>query len=445
MLALKPGWMDGKPVYIWIGHAISLLALSVGTPKASMVFVFGLYSAVFASLTSVNLYFICRSLFRRRYMGIVPGLFTALSPIGFTSSILIAPYPMALFFATLAVVTWLQKRFLTWSIAWALAICSHASSILLAFMWLGLLLTNRDRRLAKRAFTHLAITFVICLAFFGWVVLFYPSLDMFIRFNVWVTNKDYMLPVTDQWLSDRIAALTQGEGAFLLMFSVIGAFLVFIRKIKPAWSMFWWLVPYLAFYLLWGQGKYEKFYVFILPVLAILATSAVEILSDDLKNVAWNPPSGRGKTLQGVLVLLLVILTLSGGLVQGYRVVASTKTEPNEYSELALGIDRWAKEENLSSNPVIIAGIEAHYIIFYASGVRVLGWYGTIFPDDESQIAYLVLLNIDRAHANGQRVFMTKIWYYEQAAGNPSLSFATSFIAEHYRIVETNDMLLEVI
>jgi hypothetical protein len=134
-----------------------------------------------------------------------------------------------------------------------------------------------------------------------------------------------------------------------------------------------------------------------------------------------------------------------GGLVQGYGAVVSTKTEPNEYSELALGVDRWAKEENLSPNPVIIAGMEAHYIIFYSSGVRVLGWYGTIFPDDESQIIYLVLLNIDRAHAHGQRVFMTRVWYYQEADGDPNLSFAARFIADHYSIVETNNMLLEVV
>jgi hypothetical protein len=75
----------------------------------------------------------------------------------------------------------------------------------------------------------------------------------------------------------------------------------------------------------------------------------------------------------------------------------------------------------------------------------VLGWYGTIFPDDESQITYLVLLNIDRAHAHGQRVFMTRLWYCQEADEDSSLSFAARFIANHYSIVETNDMLLEVI
>jgi hypothetical protein len=268
---------------------------------------------------------------------------------------------------------------------------------------------------------------------------------MFVRFNIWVTNKDYMLPVTDQWLSNRIAALINSDGALLLVLSALGALLMAFRKTKRASPMSWWLGPYLAFYLLWGQGEYEKFYVFVLPMLAILATSAVEILSDDLKNVAWNLSSWRVKKLQIVFALLLVVLTLLGGLVQGYGVVASTKTEPNEYSVLALRIDRWAKEANLSLNPVIIAGIEAHYIIFYSSGVRVLGWYGTIFPGDELQIAYLVLLNIDRAHAHGQRVFMTRLWYYQEAHSDPSLSFAVRFITNHYKVVETNDILLEVI
>jgi hypothetical protein len=444
MVSMRPGWMDGKPAYIWMGHLTFMLAQSIGISKASMVLVFGLYSAVFASLTTVNLYFIYRSITGRRYVGIVPGILVAFSPIGFSSSTLIAPYPIALFFATLSVAAWLEKRLMTWSVAWALAICSHASAILLSVMWVGSLLTNRDRGMARKVFKHLPITLLICVALFGWVISFYPSLDMFVQFNIWVTNKDYMLPASSQWLWERVNALMQSDGVLLLGFSAIGAFLATLRRLKGISQIFWWLGPYLAFYLFWGQGKFEKFYVFIIPAIAVLAVQAIGILSNDLANITRRLPILRGRTLRGWFALSLVLLTLLGGLAQGYGTVSSTKIQPNQYSVLALKIARWATQRNITSNGMIIAGWETNYIIFYSHGVHVLGWYGTIFPEDESQIVYLVLLNIDRAHARGQRVFMTKVWYYQEVDSDPSLSFAAHFIADHYRIVETNEMLLEV-
>jgi hypothetical protein len=445
ILALKPGWMDGKPAYIWIGHMFVILAQSMAVPKASMVLVLGVYSALFMSLTCVNLYFIFRSVTGRRYWGILPGVLVAFSPIGFSASTLIAPYPIAIFFATLAVASWLEKRFVTWSLAWGLAICSHASAILLAVVWLVSLLRNRDKRLAKRVLSHIPVTISICVVLFGWVVSFYPSLSYFIQFNIWVTNKDYMLPSTNQWLWNRLGALTQSDGFFLLGFATLGACLAMLRRLKGASEVLWWLAPYLTFYLFWGQGEYQKFYVFILPALAVLAVQGIDLLADELRHIKWKLPNLRMNALQTCFAVSLVLLTLLGGLAQGYASVSSTKTQPNEYSTLAIRIDRWATQQNITSDGLIIAGWEANYIIFYSHGLHVLGWYGTIFPSDPAQITYLILLDIDRAHAHGQRVFMTNLWYTQEAESDPSLSFASHFIADHYRIVETNDMLLEVI
>ena len=56
------------------------------------------------------------------------------------------------------------------------------------------------------------------------------------------------------------------------------------------------------------------------------------------------------------------------------------KTEPNEFSVLGIEINNWATKGNLSSNVVIIAGWETNYILFYSPGVKVLGWYGSVFP-----------------------------------------------------------------
>ncbi len=70
ILSLRPGWMDGKPVYIWIGYIFSEFASFLGVSRPSLVLVFGLYSALFGSLTAVNLYFISKSLFSQRFLGV---------------------------------------------------------------------------------------------------------------------------------------------------------------------------------------------------------------------------------------------------------------------------------------------------------------------------------------------------------------------------------------
>ena len=109
--------------------------------------------------------------------------------------------------------------------------CSHASSVLLAITWLASLLTSRDRKVTKTVVKYMPVTFAVCLFFFGWVLSFYSSLDYFIRFNLWVSAKDYIFPVTSNWLADRVGALTQSNGSVLLIMSALGAFLILKRKL----------------------------------------------------------------------------------------------------------------------------------------------------------------------------------------------------------------------
>ena len=384
ILSLRPGWMDGKPVYIWIGYIFSEFASFLGVSRPSLVLVFGLYSALFGSLTAVNLYFISKSLFSQRLLGVAAGVLAAFSPIGFSMSLLIAPYPLTLFFVTLAVTAWIRKSYLTWSVAWALAMCSHASSVLLAITWLASLLTSRDRRVTKTVVKYLPVTFAVCLVFFGWVVSFYSSLDYFIRFNLWVSAKDYILPVTSNWLADRVGALTQSNGSVLLIMSALGAFLILKRKLPAQTILVWWAVPYLAFYLIWGQAG-GKFYIFLIPAVALMAAAAIGEIAGKLgKALTGFRPSLGGfptkKIWPALIAVVLVLLTLAAGLTQGYGAVAQMKTEPNEFSVLGIEINNWATKGNLSSNAVIIAGWETNYILFYSPGVKVLGWYGSVFP-----------------------------------------------------------------
>ncbi len=121
------------------------------------------------------------------------------------------------------------------------------------------------------------------------------------------------------------------------------------------------------------------------------------------------------------------------------------KTEPNEFSVLGMAINDWATKGNLSSNAVIIAGWETNYILFYSPGVKVLGWYGSVFPSTSADITSLVMINILRAQARHQRVFMTRVWYIEDAGQDERVAIAVSVIASHFRIVQTNDLLFEVL
>jgi hypothetical protein len=449
ILNLRPGWMDGKPAYIWIGYVIFKVASFFDASRPNLVLAFGLYSALFGSLTAANLYFISKSLFNQKYLGIAAGLLAAFSPIGFTMSLLVAPYPLTLFFSTLAVAAWTRKNYLVWSVGWALAMCSHASSVLLAVTWLASLLASRDRKVTTTVVKCLSVTVAVCLVFFGWVLLFYPSLEYFIRFNLWVSAKDYLLPVTSNWLAERADALAQSNGSLLLIMSAIGAFLVLKRRLPSQLILIWWVIPYLAFYLVWGQAG-GKFYIFLVPAVALMSASAIgeiaENLGAALAGFRANLGSFPMKRLWSVTIaVVLITLTLVAGLLQGYGTVTQMKTNPNEFSTLGMEINDWATQENLSSKAVIIAGWETNYIIFYSPGVKVLGWYGSVFPSNSADITALVLINIFREQARHQRVFVTRIWYVQDASHDQRVAFAASVIASHFRVIRTNDMLFEVV
>ena len=278
---------------------------------------------------------------------------------------------------------------------------------------------------------------------------FYSSLDYFIRFNLWVSAKDYLLPVTSNWLAERVDALAQSNGSVLLILSVIGAFLILKRRFPTQTILIWWAVPYLIFYLIWGQAG-GKFYIFLIPAVALMAAGAIGEIAGELSG----PLVGFRKSLGGfptkkicpvLIAVVLVLLTLVAGLTQGYGVVAQIKTEPNEFSVLGIAINDWATKGNLSSNAVIIAGWETNYILFYSPGVKVLGWYGSVFPSTNADITSLVMINILRAQARHQRVFMTRVWYIEDAGQDERVAIAVSVIASHFRIVQTNDLLFEVL
>jgi alcohol dehydrogenase YqhD (iron-dependent ADH family) len=112
---------------------------------------------------------------------------------------------------------------------------------------------------------------------------------------------------------------------------------------------------------------------------------------------------------------------------------------------LGIAINDWATKGNLSSNAVIIAGWETNYILFYSPGVKVLGWYGSVFPSTNADITSLVMINILREQARHHRVFMTRVWYIEDAGQDERVAIAVSVIASHFRIVRTNDLLFEVL
>ena len=446
IIDLKPGWMDGKPIYIWIGHLVFWFASLLGVSRPSLVFVFGAYSAFFGSLTGVNLYFIYRSIFNERYIGLTPALLTVFAPIGLTTSLLIAPYAVTVFFTTLAIAAWSNKRYLMWSLAWSMAICCHASSLLLGIAWLGSLLASRDKNVAKKIAKHVPIIFFVCIVCFGWVLTFYPSLDYFLRFNAYVTQKDYLEPITEQWFTGRLQALAQSSGLMLLILSAVGTYFLDKRRSSDETILLWWLAPYLLFYLFWPQAG-GKFYIFCLPSLSMLASLGVRRLSSILRTV-----TGLGSThlrfarpTSGFANILLILLIVMGGLTQGYGAVVELRMGPNEYSSAALAINQWVTEEGISSGILIISGWETHFIRFYSPGIKVVGWYGTLFPDTETQIASLVLNTITRAQANHERVFVTRLWYFQEASSDVRIALAASTVVRHFEIVETNEWLLEVV
>jgi hypothetical protein len=443
--------MDGKAVYIWLGHAIYAVTALIGLSRPSLVLVFGLYSAIFASLTTVNLYVIYTSIFGEKYMGLASAFLTIFSPIGFVTSLLIVPYPLALFFVTLAVAAWLGERYVTWSLALALAICTHASSILLAAAWVGVILTSHSRIMAVAFVKHLPILLLVCVGFFGWVISFFPSLDSYVQFNLFVTAKDYLQPITGwNWLISRGEALIQSNGLLLLMFSGLGLCVVVKGRTANQKMLTWWFTPYLIFYLVWPQAG-GKFYIFLLPPLSLTATAGISYAARSMQTLLHTFVSEAPKRILTrrralfLLSLILVIVTLASSLTQGYASVARMRDQPNEYAQLGIAMNVWAAKEDFSANTLIISGWEAHYVIFYTPKLRVVGWYGSLFPVETERIASLVLSTINQAHACQQRVFMTYIWYRQESTRDPSITQAVNVISTNFRIVQINAMLFEIL
>lgn len=448
MIDMSPGWMDGKPVYVWIGHLMFRLATMLGASRPSLVFVFGLYSTAFMSLTGLALYSIYRSLFHEPYVGIIAALTALFSPIGLSTSLSIAPYPVSLFFVSVAMAAWLRRKYFAWSIAWSLAIASHASSLLLAPVWLLSLLLPDYKDAPRLVAKHIPIVLLVCALCFGWVLAHYPSLDYYVRFNLYVTQRDYLEPITTQWFSTRLEALLQSNGLMMLVLSAVGSYFLTRLGTSRNTVLLMWLVSYLAFCLFWPQAG-GKFYIFCLPPLSLLAALGIRRLSTALGQILprfSRSHSGLGVTrMSAPIGVLLVLLVLVGGMAQGYETVARMSVYPNEYAVAGMAINDWAASSNISSTVVIISAWETHYIRFYAPTVKVVGWYGTVFPDNQTQIELLVLNTINRAFLSHDRVFMTRLWYSLEATGDRRIAFAARMIADHYRIVEVNDLLLEIV
>ena len=442
IINLRPGWLDGKPLYIFVGKIFHEFGISF-LPREKIVYVFDFLSAIFATLTCVNLYFIYRYLFRKRYIGILSSLCLAFSPLFFFMSVIPNHYTLMLFLSTLSVLLWLKKNFFWWAVCFGLAISSYAISLLLIFPFVYSILKQESY---KREFDKISKVFslilLICLVFYGWVLLFHINKHPgIIKFYYNIITTDYLVFnnargfVLKYLLCFMMPSLFRSIGFHNMFLFIIMLFYFFTKKRilfkKELWFLFWWFIPYFIFPLLWSSDNFHffgrKFVIFILPALSIILVHSFSEFSLK-RNFKL-----KIKIFSIILIVFLLFVTI----------FFSVKEFSSFSSADELGkIEEYSKTlaQNIPENSVLITAWETPYVQFYNDrNLTVIGWFGSTFP--EHGVTEFVNLTISELLAKHGKVYITNsffdqesLWKYQNIS--TKFEVAGNFIRKNFNVTE---------
>lgn len=437
-----PGWMDGKPVYIWIGRFFLWLGNILGYSGPELIYVFDFYSAVFGALTCVNIYFIYRKLFDRRYEGIVASILLAFSPIFLLTSSMVEVYTPNLFFVTLSILFWLERNFVLFGISWGLAISSHASSILLVVPFLVSLPSKRDMK--NNLFVGLIITVVILLLGYFWVISFYNDTYTYANFYLDVTKKEYIQPFDLNTILSGLIMFINGIGVDLFIITIL-AIPLLIRSVYRDKIIFLtsWFIPYFLFFTFWIK---EMFYVYTIPPIAILSARSIFYISKFFNISETNITSKNKLTqilpkLQNLLILLFLIILVFLRSTYYYQMIYNSHDMIYDFDKFSI----WTVD-NVPQGSIIITSLEGLSVRFYNSKITVLLWGDSTFPEDESEIRSLVYTNITNYLKNGKKVYVTEYWFKQEGMykGDDRFIKASFFLKNEFNVTKINDYVYKV-
>jgi len=442
IINFKPGWLDGKPLYIVVGrifYEIGRFFLS----KEKLVYVFDFMSAIFATLACINLYFIYKQLFEEKYTGLFSSLCIAFSPIFFFMSVIPNHYTLMLFLTTLSVLLWLKKNFFWWAVCFGLAISSYALSLLLIFPFIYSILKQESyKKEFHKILKVLPVILLICLVFYGWVLLFYVTKNSgFVKFYYNIIMNDYLLFnnargfVFEYLLYHMIPSFFRSLGFHNIFLFVITVFYFFTKKKllfdKKLGFLFWWFVPYLIFIIIWPSDNLyffgRKFVILILPPLTIILTHA---FSEFFLKRAFK---SKIKILSVFFIAFLLFIAVFSSIKEFSSFICINEAvRDEEYGKILA--------QNMPEDSVLITAWETPYVRFYNDrNLTVMGWFGSTFP--EHNVIGFVNSTLSDLLDKHEEVYITNsvldqevVW--ENHTITTKFEVAKTFIKENFKLSE---------
>jgi hypothetical protein len=488
---LLPGWMDGKPAYIWTGRVVFEFWQIFEGSREALIKTFAFYSALFGALTAVNVYLIFRALFRREYLGGMVSLMVAFSPMFFYSAVTIEVYTFNVFWVTLTVLFWLRRRFVLWGVAWGLAISSHITSVFLFFPFIWSVSFHDYRGQWKRVVLGSSFAISIVAVCYGWVLSFYSSVPGYIDFYRSVSQDEYLHWPTLSWGIQNVIkfkallgfyTLISGGLLFyfrtrwrvllpgLIVFPLLTGYFLFYRssfflmskscgfvvsilslgaalllcrredKRRQLGFLILWAAPYAVFFLGWIQDG-GQFYIYVIPQVALIVGALFDHLIERGRLSIGDRRRSFLSALPGVkgsspIVAFLFILALSGGLIQEVGTIRWLHNELSHPDQYGLEI-----KKQVPSGGVLIAGWEAPIAKFYGPDIELLSFPFVGKPLDI--LTFSIDTSVRRSLDAGVSVYVTKNWLLN--SGDARIVSARETILKDFTIVKVSNDVYRIV
>ncbi|MBI3449762.1 MAG: glycosyltransferase family 39 protein [Acidobacteria bacterium] len=179
----RPGFLDGKPTYVFLGQAVAVVNGALGGDRAALMRLLALWSALFAWGMLVAAWLLARELGGGSRSGAWWGvLLVGSSPIFLFMAAIVEKYTVALLLVMIAALFWLKRRYAVFGIFWGLAIGAHVTAALLAVPCAVSLLAEPDRRGDRRRAGLGALrAAAVAAPLYAWVVAASPGAAAYLR------------------------------------------------------------------------------------------------------------------------------------------------------------------------------------------------------------------------------------------------------------------------
>lgn len=377
----RPGFLDGKPLYIFACRLFYELLKPGFASRAELVYLFGLFSALFGSLTVVVIYLLHRELFGDSWFSLVSALLVAVTPFFFFVSTNSEVVTFNLFFVSLSVLFWIKRRFLLWGVSWGLALSSHATSFLLFFTFLYLFLRGRQLLPVKQIVCGFILAAVIASASYLWVLSYYESLEVFARTYSALSVNEYV-SVGSIYFFTFIFHFITSSGIVISLTAAYSAYylLKHKRKKEQVHILLSWLAPYTLFLFVWYRDP--TMYTLLSLPLALLSWKYFDLAAGDSAKILFT--------------LILVYLVFSDVYFLSPFFMKHNESSFRYISEASIHIT-----DQVRAHHIVYAGTDGLWIRYYHPelDVRIL-----IFQNKEDFVE-----EISQQASDKRKIYLTEI------------------------------------